>query len=148
MKLFENINADYIATYKAKDTVAKSALSGLKAKIQDAEKVKYAEPLTDDMVLKVIVSAVKTRNQSIVEYTKANRLDLVDAEQAELKVIEKYLPLQLSSEELRSAILKVLVNIPDGPTPKRIGMTTGAMNKQYAGQFDNTSLHDLLKELV
>jgi uncharacterized protein YqeY len=64
MKLFETINADYIAAFKAKDTIAKSALSGLKAKIQDIEKAKHAGPLTDDIILKAIIAAVKTRTQT------------------------------------------------------------------------------------
>jgi uncharacterized protein YqeY len=148
MKLFETINADYIAAYKAKDTIAKSALSGLKAKIQDAEKAKHAGPITDDLVLKVIISAAKTRTQSIAEYEKAGRTDLVDTEKAELKVIEKYLPAQLNPDGLRSAVLEVLASLPEGPAPKRIGMATGAMNKKFAGQFDNANLQELLKELV
>ena len=148
MKLFETINADYIAAYKAKDAVAKSALSGLKAKIQDAEKAKHAGPITDDLVLKAIISAAKTRTQSIAEYEKAGRNDLVDTEKAELAVIEKYLPAQLNPEGLRSAVLEVLATIPEGPAPKRIGMATGAMNKKFAGQFDNANLQEVLKELV
>ena len=148
MKLFEKINADYITAFKAKDTIAKSALSGLKAKIQDIEKAKHAGPLTDDLVLKAVIAAVKTRTQSIAEYEKAGRTDLVDTEKAELVVIEKYLPAQLNPEGLRSAVLEVLAELPDGPAPKRIGMATGAMNKKYSGQFDNATLQELLKELV
>lgn len=148
MKLFETINADYIAAFKAKDTVAKSALSGLKAKIQDTEKAKNAGPLSEDEVLKVIVSAVKSRTQSITEYEKAGRTDLVNAEKTELRVIEKYLPAQLNPDGLRSAVLEVLATIPEGPAQKRIGMATGAMNKAFSGQFDNANLQELLKELV
>jgi uncharacterized protein YqeY len=148
MKLFETINADYIAAFKAKDTVAKSALSGLKAKIQDTEKAKNAGPLSEDEVLKVIVSAVKSRTQSITEYEKAGRTDLVNAEKTELRVIEKYLPAQLNPDGLRSAVLEVLATIPEGPAQKRIGMATGAMNKKFSGQFENANLQELLKELV
>jgi uncharacterized protein YqeY len=148
MKLFETINADYIAAFKAKDTVAKSALSGLKAKIQDTEKAKNAGPLSEDEVLKVIVSAVKSRTQSITEYEKAGRTDLVNAEKTELRVIEKYLPAQLNPEGLRSAVLEVLATIPEGPAQKRIGIATGAMNRTFSGQFDNANLQELLKELV
>ena len=100
------------------------------------------------MVLKAIISAAKTRTQSIAEYEKAGRNDLVDTEKAELAVIEKYLPAQLNPEGLRSAVLEVLATIPEGPAPKRIGMATGAMNKKFAGQFDNANLQEVLKELV
>ena len=148
MKLIEVITANYFAAFKEKDTVTKSALSGLKAKIQEIEKAKNAGPLTDELVLKAVIAAVKSRNQSIAEYEKAGRTDLVDAEKAELRVIEKYLPAQLNPEGLRSAVLEVLAAIPEGPAQKRIGMAIGAMNKKYSGQFDNTNLQEILKELT
>jgi len=148
MKLIEVITAHYLAAYKEKDTIAKSALSGLKAKIQEIEKAKHAGPLTDEIVLKAVIAAVKSRNQSIAEYEKAGRTDLVDAEKAELRVIERYLPAQLNPEGLRSAVLEVLASLPEGPSQKRTGMAIGVMNKKFAGQFENANLQELLKELA
>jgi uncharacterized protein YqeY len=103
MSLVKQVNDDFVVAFKEKNTIGKMALSNLKSKLSDAEKIKKSE-LTDDEALKVIVSIAKTRNQSIQEFTKANRMDLVESEKSELDVIEKYLPKQMTEDEILSLI--------------------------------------------
>ena len=147
MNLVEKINQDFVSAFKAKDTVKKSALSGLKSKLSEAAKIKK-EDLTDSEVLKIIVSNIKQRNQSITEFTKANRLDLVEQEQNELSALEVYLPVQLSKSEVSEKV-KQLASDFDSETnqAKKLGQIKGAFNKLYTGQFDQKDLTEAINEL-
>ena len=147
MNLVEKINQDFVSAFKAKDTVKKSALSGLKSKLSEAAKIKK-EDLTDSEVLKIIVSNIKQRNQSIAEFTKANRLDLVEQEQNELSALEVYLPAQLSKSEVSEKVKQLATDF-DSETnqAKKLGQIKGAFNKLYTGQFDQKDLTEAINEL-
>lgn len=147
MNLVEKINQDFVSAFKAKDTVKKSALSGLKSKLSEAAKIKK-EDLTDSEVLKIIVSNIKQRNQSITEFTKANRLDLVEQEQNELSALEVYLPAQLSKSEVSEKVKQLATDF-DSETnqAKKLGQIKGAFNKLYTGQFDQKDLTEAINEL-
>ncbi len=147
--LKEQVASDFLQAFKARDEAKKSALSFLKSKITEAEKANRNQPLTEDAVLKVVLSSIKQRKQSIEEFTKANRMDLVTREELELKAIEVYLPKQLSESELRTQVTNILANIPDdGNRNKRVGQAMGQMNKAYSGQFDAKLLGVVINELV
>jgi len=147
MNLVEKINQDFVSAFKAKDTAKKSALSGLKSKLSEAAKIKKEE-LSDSEVLRVIVSNIKQRNQSIAEFSKANRLDLVEQEQNELAALEAYLPAQLSKAEISEKVRQLAADL-EGETNqgKKIGQIKGAFNKLYTGQFDQKDLTEAINEL-
>jgi len=147
MNLVEKINQDFVSAFKAKDTVKKSALSGLKSKLAEAAKIKK-DDLSDSETLKIIVSNIKQRNQSIAEFTKAGRLDLVEQEQTELSALEVYLPSQLSKAEISEKV-KQLADDLSGETnqAKKLGQIKGAFNKLYTGQFDQKDLTEAINEL-
>jgi uncharacterized protein YqeY len=147
--LKEQVANDFLLAFKARDEAKKGALSFLKAKITEAEKANKNQPLTDDAVLKVVLSSIKQRKQSIEEFTKANRMDLVIREELELKAIEVYLPKQLTEGEIRTKVTDILANIPDdGNRNKRVGQAMGQMNKAYSGQFDAKVLSTIINDLV
>ena len=147
MNLVEKINQDFVSAFKAKDTVKKSALSGLKSKLSEAAKIKK-EDLTDSEVLKIIVSNIKQRNQSITEFTKANRLDLVEQEQNELSALEVYLPAQLSKSEVSEKVKQLVTDFESETNQaKKLGQIKGAFNKLYTGQFDQKDLTEAINEL-
>ena len=148
MNLRETINADYIVAYKEKNLIAKNALSGLKAKIQDSEKAKNAGPLTDELVLNAVISTIKQRRQSIEEYTKANRFDLVEAEANELGVIEKYLPKQMTREEIVTEVNILLSSVLELNKQKLIGMTMGAFVKKFPGLADTKLVREVIESLA
>jgi uncharacterized protein YqeY len=147
MNLVEKINQDFVSAFKAKDTVKKSALSGLKSKLSEAAKIKK-DDLSDTEALKIIVSNIKQRNQSIAEFAKAGRLDLVEQEQNELSALEAYLPAQLTKAEISEKVKQLAADL-EGETnqAKKLGQIKGAFNKLYTGQFDQKDLADAINEL-
>lgn len=151
MTLKEKINADYIAAFKAKDTVAKSALSGLKSKILEAEKSGPAgTELSDADVLKIVISTIKQRKQSVDEFTKAGRMDLVDQEVLELEPIEAYLPKQMNDSELTEAVKNVIAELADSNISVQAltGKTIGAFNKKFPGMADPIKLKEIIMENI
>jgi uncharacterized protein YqeY len=147
MNLVEKINQDFVSAFKAKDATKKSALGGLKSKLSEAAKIKKGD-LSDQEALKIIVSNIKQRNQSITEFTKANRLDLVEQEQSELAALEVYLPSQLTRAEISEKV-KQLASEFEGETnqAKKLGQIKGTFNKLYTGQFDQKDLAEAINEL-
>ena len=151
MTLKEKINADYIAAFKAKDTIGKSALSGLKSKILEAEKAGPAgTELSDADVLKIVISTVKQRKQSVEEFTKAGRMDLVDQEVLELEPIESYLPKQMNDSELTEAVKNVISEFADANISVQAltGKTIGAFNKKFPGMADPIRLKEIIMENI
>lgn len=147
--LKQKIQTDFITAMKNKELNTKSALSGIKAKITEAEKLKGNVELNDDEVIKVITSGIKQRKQSVDEFTKGNRLDLVVKEQDEIDVLEKYLPKQMTSEEIESVILTILNEFEPGTNKQRlVGQTIGIFNKRYTGKADNSLVKQIVEKLT
>src|SRR3954465_6195854 len=99
MTLKEQIVADMTAAMKAKDTARTSTLRMVKAAIMHREK-EGGDALTDEDVTKLLRSQMKQRRDSVEQYQKAGRQDLVDKEQAELAIIEAYLPQAASQADI------------------------------------------------
>ena len=151
MTLKEKINVDYIAAFKAKDTIGKSALSGLKSKILEAEKSgPVGTELSDADVLKIVISTIKQRKQSVDEFTKAGRMDLVDQEVLELEPIESYLPKQMNDSELTEAVKNVVSEFADTNISVQAltGKTIGAFNKKFPGMADPIRLKEIIMENI
>ena len=147
--LKKRIEQDFIQAFKANEERKKSALSMLKAKIIEGEKANKNQPLSEDEVLKVILASVKQRKQSIEEFQKAGRTDLVEKESGELAAIEVYLPSQMTEDEIRAKALEILSTMnPGDPKTKRVGMTMGVFNKNFRGMFDTNILKKLLEEIA
>lgn len=151
MTLKEKINADYIAAFKAKDTIGKSSLSGLKSKILEAEKAGSAgTELSDADVLKIVISTIKQRKQSVEEFTKAGRMDLVEQETLELKPIESYLPKQMEDSEISSAVLELIAEF-DGAnlnSQALAGKVIGAFNKKFPGMASPVKVKEIIVEKI
>lgn len=147
--LKERIQSDFTTAFKAKDNVTKATLSMLKAEITKVEKQNGNTDLDDSAVIKVILSCCKQRKQSIEEFTKGGRTDLAANEAAELKVLEQYLPAQMSPEEAKQHVVVILEGFADVENrQKKIGSVMGKFNKQFSGLFDNASLKQIVEELV
>lgn len=148
--LKQQINIDFTDAYKNKDAVVKSALSFLKAKIIEAEKNNKNIELNDSEVLKVILSSIKQRKDSIKQFNDANRLDLVEKEQQELDVLIKYLPKQITNVELKEKAIETINSITLDPNNKNknVGIVMGQLNKRYSGMFNMDDLKTILNELL
>lgn len=135
MTLKTKIQADFLLAMKSKDIVTKSALGILKTKITEAEKLHGVE-LSDVDVAKVIVGLVKQRKQSIEEFAKADRQDLVEKETLELSLLEKYLPAQMTREKITEEVKVLLKGMDFSNMQRLVGQTVGAFNKKFTGQAD------------
>ena len=128
-----------------KVSVLRMFLSALQNKATE-KRAKGAEMTEEDMMA-IMRSEVKKRKDSIQEFTKGNRKDLADKEEAELKLLENYLPAEMSDEDLEKIIKKVLENI--GPvTIKEFGKVMGAVMKETKGQASGDRVSAEVKKFL
>ncbi len=132
MTLKEQIVADMTAAMKAKDAARTSTLRMVKAAIMNREKEGGAE-VNDEDVLKLLRSQLKQRRDSVEQYQKAARQDLVDKETAEIAVIESYLPQAASAEEVEQAVSDAIAET-GATSMKEMGAVMKATMAKLAGK--------------
>jgi uncharacterized protein YqeY len=132
MTLNEKVGSDITAAMKAKDAPRLSALRMLKAAIMN-KGVEKGRDLDDGEVLQVVSSLVKQRRDSIEQFQKAGRTDLVDKETAEVGVLEQYLPPAASAEEIDAAVAAAIAET-GASTPKDMGKVMKAVMPKLAGK--------------
>ena len=132
----------------AKDEKALRSLRAIKAAILLAKTSEGAGgELKEDDELKLLQKLVKQRKDSLEIYQQQNRTDLAQKEQEEIEVIEKFLPKQLSPEELKSVLSKLIADM-GASSPADMGKVMGAATKQLAGKADGKTISSLVKELL
>lgn len=148
MTLSEKINADIKTAMLAKDKESLEALRAVKSAILLAQTEKGAsEQLSDDAEIKLLQRLVKQRRESAEIFTTQGRDDLAKVETAQADVIERYLPAQMSREELTEAVKAIIAQV--GATgPQDMGKVMGAASKQLAGKTDNKSVSEVVKSLL
>ena len=150
MSLQQTIKGQIIEAMKAKDQVRLSVVKGLVTGFTN-ELVSMKKPpngeLTDEEVLNVIRKAVKQRNDSIEQFTKGGRQDLVDTEKAELVILETYLPAQMSRDEVLKVVRAKMqeLNITD---KSKSGMLMGSIMKELKGKADGDTVKSVVDELL
>ena len=132
MKLADKVNVDIAAAMKSKDAARLSALRMMKAAIMN-KGVEKGHDLEDSEVVQVIGSLVKQRRDSIEQFSKAGRTDLVDKETAEIAVLETYLPPSATPEEIDAAVAAAIAETGAG-SPKDIGKVMKAVMPKLAGK--------------
>jgi uncharacterized protein YqeY len=90
---------------------------------------------------------VKQRRDSIAEFEKANRTDLIQKEQEEVSVIEKYLPAMMGEDEIK-AVVQQAIAATGATTQKEMGKVMGVVSKQLAGKADNKVVSEIIKSLL
>lgn len=149
MTIKERIQKDFIEAMKAKNENAKMALSGIKAKITEAEKANGNIELTNDEVIKVISKAIKQREESAKIYNDAGRADMAAKEIMELNVLTDYMPAQMTEAEIEVAVREIIAGIDHGGNMnKLVGQTMGAFNKNYQGRADNKLVSEVIKRVA
>ena len=133
MALNEKIAADLTAAMKAKDAPRLSALRMLKAAVTNKGMVEKGRDLEDAEVLQVVASLVKQRRDSIEQFTKAGRTDLVDKETAEIAILEHYLPPAVSPEEIEAAVAAAITET-GASSVKEMGKVMKAVMPKLAGK--------------
>lgn len=132
MTLADKINVDIAAAMKARDAARLSALRMLKAAVTN-KGVEKARDLEDAETVQVIASLVKQRRDSIEQFSKAGRADLVDKETAEIAVLEEYLPPAATAEDIDAAIGAAIAET-GATSAKDIGKVMKAVMPRLAGR--------------
>ena len=148
MELFENVSKDIVAAMKAKDKVTLEALRNIKKVFIEAKTAPGANDTLDDAAaLKILQKLAKQGHDSADLYTQQNRPDLAEAEMAQVKVIESYLPKAMSAEEIEAAVKEIIAQT--GATSiKEMGKVMGVASKQLAGKADGKAISDVVKKLL
>jgi uncharacterized protein YqeY len=148
MGLEQKIMAELKTAMLAKDEVGLRSLRAIKAALL---LVKTSEggggELKEDDEIKLLQKLVKQRKDSLEIFQQQNRPDLAQKEQEEIAVIEKFLPKQLSAEELREALTKIIAET-GASSPADLGKVMGIATKQFAGKADGKTVSSLVKELL
>jgi uncharacterized protein YqeY len=148
MGLEQKIMTDLKAAMLAKDEKALRSLRAIKAAILLAKTSEGAGgELKEDDEIKLLQKLVKQRRDSLEIYQQQNRADLAQKEKEEIEVIEKFLPAQLSPEELKATISKIISDT-GASTPADMGKVMGAATKQLAGKADGKTISAMVKELL
>lgn len=146
MALIEAIDKAYLEAARAKDADTVSTLRMIKSSIKNEMINAKKETLADDEVTKILKSEIKKRKDSIESYTSAGRTDLAEKEQKELALIEKYLPAQLSEEQVRAKVDEILATITDKSNfGKVMGQVMGALKNQADGALVKKAVEEKLK---
>lgn len=148
MGLEQKIMAELKTAMLAKDEVGLRSLRAIKAALL---LVKTSEggggELKEEDEIKLLQKLVKQRKDSLEIFQQQNRPDLAQKEQEEIAVIEKFLPKQLSAEELKEALTKIIAE-SGANSPADLGKVMGIATKQFAGKADGKTVSSLVKELL
>jgi len=148
MTLEERLSADLKEAMRAGDETRKLAIRSVKAAITEAKVAgTEARSLTDQDVIAIIAKQVKQRRDSIVEFARGGRADLVATEQAEIAILETYLPPQLDETAIRARAQAVIAEL--GVTDlKGIGPVMKRLTTELRGQADGQTINRVVRELL
>ncbi|HXI14337.1 MAG TPA: GatB/YqeY domain-containing protein [Thermoanaerobaculia bacterium] len=145
-KLTEQIRNDLTESIKARDAARTSTLRLLQSSLKN-EQIEKGRELTDEEVHALIRKAVKQRQDSIEQFTKASRTELADKEKAELPILEKYLPAQMSDEDAEVAIRAIIDSV--GATSKKdTGKVMKEIMAQHKGAIDGRKVQEIVGKLL
>ncbi len=148
--LRDDLQSGLKAAMLAKDSVTTGALrmiiAGMKEKDVDARS-KGKEKASDEELMSMMQTMIKQRNDSIKMYVEGNRPELAEKEKAEITIIEKFLPKQMSESEMENAI-KTLIAEVGATSMKDMGKVMGALKSKYVGQMDFGKANGLIKAIL
>jgi len=143
MSIKDQLMVDLKEAMKQKQKLRKSVITMLRAAIKQVEVDKRVE-LSDEEVIDIIATQVKQKRSVIDEFLKGGREDLADEARAEISVLEKYLPEQLSEDELKTLISGVISEV-NATSMKDMGKVMGIVNPQVKGRADGKTVSQIVK---
>ena len=148
MELFDRISNDIKEAMKAKDKVALDTLRNIKKVLLEAKTAPGAgDTVSDETATKLIQKLVKQGKESAELYSSQNRPELAAEELAQVAVMERYLPKQMSEEEV-TAVLKEIISSVGANGPQDMGKVMGAATKQLAGKAEGRMISAIVKQLL
>lgn len=146
MNYIEKIESDLKNAIKSSDPTRAETLKMLKSDLA-YEKAKTGKELSNEQMLEVISRSAKRRRESIKEFQKGNRPDLVENEKKELAIVEEYLPKQMNEEEIEQYIANKITAIGT-VLPKDIGRLMGEIMKELKGKADGSLVKSILSKKI
>ncbi|MDT2756538.1 GatB/YqeY domain-containing protein [Enterococcus asini] len=146
MTLLSTLNADMKTAMKAKDKERLAVIRMLKASLQN-EEIKVGHELNADEELTILSREMKQRRDSLAEFEKAGREDLSEKVKIEIAIVEKYLPAQLSDEEIRQIVTQAIADT-NATSPSEFGKVMGAVMPKVKGKADGNQVNAIVKELL
>ena len=143
MGLKEDLLKELKEAMQAKDTIKKDTITMLRAAILQIEKDSQKELSEDDM-LGIVAKEVKKRKESLPEYEKAQRLDIVENLNREISILEVYLPEQLSEEEIRELVINTIKEV-GAESPRDMGKVMQSIRPKVQGKADGKVVSEIVK---
>lgn len=140
----EQLLQDLKEAMKNKDTLKKDTITMLRAAILQVEKDSQ-KTLNDDEICAIVAKEVKKRKESVKEYEDAGRQDIADGLKREVEILSKYLPEQLSEDEIRKMVEGAIVE-SGAASPRDMGKVMGILRPKTAGKADGKLVSDIVKE--
>lgn len=146
LTMFNKINEDIKDAMKSKNDIKRNCLRSIVSEIKN-QTVNAGKPITDDVCIKVVQKSVKQHNDSIEQFTKANRVDLAENEKSELAYISVYLPRMLNESETEALINDVMIEMAFSSEKKNMGQIMKILktNKEVDGKIASMILNRILK---
>ena len=132
---------------KDKDKVALDSLRAVKSQIMLLKTEAKGAEVSPEQEIAILQRMIKQRKDSYEQFTAQNRADLAEVEEAQMKVIERFLPKQLSDEELETEMKKIIAET-GAQSAKDLGKVMGAAGKALAGRSDGKSISEMAKKLL
>lgn len=144
MSLLTTINDDIKTAMKAKDKTTLSVLRMIKSSLQN-EQIKKGTELSEEDELAVLSREMKQRRDSLTEFKKADRQDLVEPLENEIAIVTGYMPKQLTEEELQSVVQEVIDSV-NATSAKDFGKVMGAVMPKVKGKADGNDINRIVKQ--
>ncbi len=147
MSLEQTINTDIVTAMKEKDKVALDSLRAVKSQILLLKSEAKGAEVSAEQEIAILQRMIKQRKDSLEQFLAQNRADLAEVEESQMKVIEKYLPKQLSAEELEAEIKQIIADVK-AESIKDLGKVMGTASKILGGKSDGKSISEMVKKLL
>ena len=144
MALREKLDEDLKSAMRAKDSLRMNTVRALKSAIKYRE-IELMKPLDDAGILGVMATEIKRRRDSVEQYRAGNRADLADKEEAEIKILQEFLPQQLTREEVEAKVAEVVTRV-GAQGPKDMGAVMKALLPEVQGRADGKVVSELVKQ--
>ncbi len=142
--MYNKIKEDIVNALKEKDTLKLQTLRGIKGEV-DLEHINKKVEINDDLVITVLSRGIKTRRESITEFEKGNRGDLIEKTQNEIDLLQTYLPAQLTDEEINK-VLDDAFNKVNPTSAKEMGLIMREVTPLLKGKADMGKVSSMIKE--
>ncbi len=142
--MVEQLEKDMIEAMKNKEKERLAVIRAVKAGLKQ-EQIDHKKEINDELLIDVVNRQVKMRKESIVEFEKGNRQDLIDQTKAEIDILMKYLPEQLSEEEVLKVIDEIFAEVKP-ESQKDMGRVMKEANAKLKGKADMKTVSNIIKE--